>query len=245
MFIYIITNSATSKVYIGQHKGNSLKKYLQTKLSDASKHRGGQSRLYNSMRKHPKDVWAIEPLMEVETKEELDRLERLLIALYDTRNPEVGYNICRGGEGRTAPLSPEEKAKLKANNKAYWESRGLEGQTFNRLYVQAESPVRTPSGKKQWVCFCSCGNTTVVSTDKLTMGGVLSCGCLHVETQKKRWAKMDLVGHTFGQLTVESEAVLHYRSQRQWLCRCVCGKYTTVRTGSLKSGNTGSCGTHP
>ena len=112
MFIYVITNTVTGKVYIGQHKGNNLRKYLQTKLSDASKHRGGQSRLYNSMRKHPREVWSIEPLMEVETKAELDRLERLLIALYDTRNPEIGYNICKGGEGFTGPHSEEARIKI-------------------------------------------------------------------------------------------------------------------------------------
>jgi len=120
MFIYVITNTVTGKIYIGQHKGNSLKKYLQTKLSDASKHRGGQSRLYNSMRKHPKEVWSIEPLMEVETKEELDRLEKLLIALYDTRNPEIGYNICKGGEGFTGTHSLEAREKIGKASKAAW-----------------------------------------------------------------------------------------------------------------------------
>jgi len=111
MYIYVIRNSVTGKVYIGQHKGDNLKKYLQTKLSDASRFRGGQSRLYASMRKHPKEVWSIEPLMELETKEELDRLEALLIALYDTRNPEVGYNICKGGEGFTGKHTEEAKRK--------------------------------------------------------------------------------------------------------------------------------------
>jgi len=113
MYIYAITNSITGKIYIGQHKGNNLKKYLQDKFSHAKRNRGS-SPLFNSMRKHPKEVWSIEPLFEgIETKEELDRLERLLIALYDTRNPEIGYNICRGGEGFTGTMSEETKAKLK------------------------------------------------------------------------------------------------------------------------------------
>ena len=111
MFIYVIRNSVTGKVYIGQHKGNSLKKYLQDKLSHAQKFKG-RSILFNSMQKHPKEVWSIEPLMEVETKEELDRLEKLFITLYDTRNPEVGYNICKGGEGFTGPHSEEARIKI-------------------------------------------------------------------------------------------------------------------------------------
>jgi hypothetical protein len=120
MYIYVITNTATGKIYIGQHKGNNLKKYLQTKLSDAHGHRGGHSHLYASMRKHPKDAWSIEPLMEADTKEELDRLEILLIALYDTRNPEVGYNICKGGEGFTGEFTPEHRKKISDSNKKVW-----------------------------------------------------------------------------------------------------------------------------
>jgi group I intron endonuclease len=118
VFIYVITNSVTGKVYIGQHKGHNLKKYLQTKLSDAMKRRGGQSLLFNSMRKHPKEVWSIKPLIEgIETKEALDRWEKIYIALFDTRNHEVGYNICRGGGGALgwAP-SNETKAKISASN---------------------------------------------------------------------------------------------------------------------------------
>jgi hypothetical protein len=241
MFIYVITNSATGKVYIGQHKGNNLKKYLQTKLSDASKHRGGQSRLYNSMRKHPKEVWSIEPLMEAETKAELDRLEILLIALYDTRNPNVGYNICRGGEGYTGPLTDAMKAAWHKGNKRYWDSQELvPGQTFNRLTVVSKAGMR--KGKKLWNCLCSCGNKSVVTTHALKSGGIKSCGCLHVETQRERWSTSTLIGQTFGQLTVESESV-HYKTQKQWNCLCSCGNHTVVRTGHLKSGAISSCGT--
>jgi group I intron endonuclease len=122
MYIYVITNSATGKIYIGQHKGNNLKKYLQTKLSDAAKFRGGKSRLYNSMRKHPKEVWSIEPLIsDIQTKPELDRWERLLIALFDTRNPEVGYNICKGGEGFTGTHSEESKKRMSARAIEAWD----------------------------------------------------------------------------------------------------------------------------
>jgi hypothetical protein len=126
MFIYVIKNSATGKIYIGQHKGNNLKKYLQMKLSQAvyelkRKGKGGGSHLFASMRKHPKDVWSIEPLFEgIETKAELDRLERLAIALYDTRNPDVGYNICKGGEGFTGKHSPEAKTKMSIQAKKAW-----------------------------------------------------------------------------------------------------------------------------
>lgn len=125
MYVYVIRNSATGKVYIGQHKGNNLRKYLQTKLSQA-KHRNGTSHLFASMRKHPHEVWSIEPLAEgIETKADLDRLERLYIALFDTRNPEIGYNICRGGEGFTGPHSQQAKAKVTVALKERWAQPGF------------------------------------------------------------------------------------------------------------------------
>lgn len=248
MYVYVIRNSATGKVYIGQHKGDNLKKYLQTKLSDAAKYRGGSSHLFASMRKHPKEVWSIEPLMDgIETKEELNHLEKLLIALYDTQNPEVGYNICKGGEGYTGPFTDEMKAAWCAGNKRYWEERkqDLTGQPFNRLTVLSEAESKTSKRgwktRRVWNCVCTCGNLVTVSTDKLKNGGVQSCGCLHIERQKARWDS--LVGQTFGKLTVEAEAD-RYRSQRRWHCICECGVRTVVRTNSLRSGNTKSCGCH-
>src|SRR5208283_2691020 len=49
-------NHSTEKYYVGQHKGNNLKQYLQKKFYEADKRLGGQSRLYASMRKHGRDV---------------------------------------------------------------------------------------------------------------------------------------------------------------------------------------------
>src|SRR5208337_1334104 len=100
MFIYLIVNRATGKYYVGQHKGNSLKKYLQTKFSDAKHQKNGSSHLFNSMRKHPKEAWSIHALLsDVRTRPELDQHERDFIAFLRSRDPEHSYNICRGGEG--------------------------------------------------------------------------------------------------------------------------------------------------
>ena len=154
MFIYVITNSVTGKVYIGQHKGNSLKKYLQTKLSDASKHRGGQSRLYNSMRKHPREAWSIEPLIEVATKEELDRWERIYIALFDTRNPEVGYNICKGGEGFTGKHTKEWKENQSIRMKEVWSDLDYKAKTAGAIKQTVSTPKhraqRSETASKNW-----------------------------------------------------------------------------------------------
>ncbi len=121
MFIYVITNNITGKVYIGQHSGANLQNYLQKKFYYSRTQKKGSSYLFNAMRKHPDyHDWSISPLFEgIKTREELNRLEQLLIALYDTRNPEVGYNICRGGEGFTGNHSETARKKMSAASLAW------------------------------------------------------------------------------------------------------------------------------
>lgn len=141
MFIYVIVCNDTLKIYIGQHKGNRLQKYLQTKLSDAKHRRGGSSHLYNAMRMHPKDSWSIHPLISgIEDKKELDETEQLLIYALKTQHPDVGYNICQGGEGFTGPHTEASKRKTSAKIKAWHASlTEEERQEQNRKISEANS----------------------------------------------------------------------------------------------------------
>ena len=101
MFVYVIVCSETLKIYVGQHKHNDLGKYLSRKFWDANHHTPGtRSYLYNAMRKHPRDSWSIHHLVSgVESKPELDELERHYIRALKVQHPDVGYNICAGGGG--------------------------------------------------------------------------------------------------------------------------------------------------
>jgi hypothetical protein len=54
----------------------------------------------------------------------------------------------------------------------------LTGQTFGRLTVLGESPVRTKDNRKQCECQCSCGKLTTVRVAELRRGRSRSCGCL-------------------------------------------------------------------
>lgn len=53
--------------------------------------------------------------------------------------------------------------------------------------------------------------------------------------------KLDIIGMKFGNLTVISSAGCR-NSKTVWNCLCGCGKTISVIGGSLKSGNTKSCG---
>jgi len=135
MFVYVIVNSATLKIYIGQHRGKNLQKYLQTKISDAVHGRGGSSHLFASMRKYPKDAWSIHSLMHHSTRDDLDYWERHFIRVLKTQHPDVGYNIQQGGEG----ASPNNKYALGCKHSPEAIRRTLGGKNFSAEWRQHQS----------------------------------------------------------------------------------------------------------
>lgn len=52
------------------------------------------------------------------------------------------------------------------------------GKKCGRLTVVSRSS-ENEGTKAQWVCLCDCGNTKIVTGDKLRRGHTQSCGCLH------------------------------------------------------------------
>lgn len=120
----------------------------------------------------------------------------------------------------------------------------LTGQQFGRLTVVSFH--HSDKRRSFWLCRCSCGNDCIVSANDLRRGGKRSCGCLQKETQANnvRGARRhfeDLTGRRFGRLVVKScEGVK--KGVRWWKCLCDCGKEKTVKTISLVSGSTRSCG---
>lgn len=122
-YIYKITNKIDGKIYIGKSKTtvngrwnthlSALKKYIQSDKNS--------SKLYNAMVKYGVENFIIEQIDEC-SFDELDERERYWIAKLDSRNPNVGYNICKGGEcGPGGPMfsghkhSEETKAKMSAD----------------------------------------------------------------------------------------------------------------------------------
>lgn len=53
---------------------------------------------------------------------------------------------------------------------------------------------------------------------------------------------MNLAGTVYGRLTLVSLAYRDARYQQYWNCKCECGKEVVLRLGSLRCGNTTSCG---
>lgn len=96
-------------------------------------------------------------------------------------------------------------------------------------------------GHSYWHCICDCGTEKDIYTSNLRSGKTKSCGCQKNNLIKEK-IKKDIVGQTFGELTV-----LRATEERQcgaivWECQCSCGNICKVATGNLTSGHTASCG---
>jgi hypothetical protein len=144
MFVYVIVNSETLKIYIGQHKGNNLRKYLQDKFADAKYRQNKRSHLYAAIRKYDRSVWSIHPLIsDLSTREECDYWEKTLIEALNAQNPEVGYNICRGGEGFTGPHTKEWKQKQSERSKIWHANLTEEERQEQNRKIGAAQPPKT------------------------------------------------------------------------------------------------------
>jgi group I intron endonuclease len=104
--IYKITNLNNHKVYIGQAKdfytrlvGRSYTQYSHYNDYKKSLINGTDKRLYGALIKWGLNQFEVSIIDESNemTQEELDSLEIYYIELYDSTNPDKGYNMSKGG----------------------------------------------------------------------------------------------------------------------------------------------------
>jgi group I intron endonuclease len=102
MIIYKTTNTINGKIYIGQDTKNN------------SKYLGSGILLKKAIKKYGKEIFIKEILEKCIDKNMLDEREKYWIQHYDSRNPNIGYNIAYGGEGVIGlKHSPETKEKIR------------------------------------------------------------------------------------------------------------------------------------
>lgn len=120
-YIYKTTDKNTGKIYIGQHRSLIFEGYHYI---------GSGTIISNIKNKLEQDNIPFESRFDIEmidvadSKSELNQKEIYWIRELDSRNPNVGYNICKGGEsGPGGPMmlghkhSEETKQKMSQNRK--------------------------------------------------------------------------------------------------------------------------------
>jgi group I intron endonuclease len=115
MLIYKVTNKINGKAYIGQ----TIKSLKKRKSQHISKALNKEKTFYfhNTIRKHGPKNFSWEIIHDdIDTIEDLNKLEIYYIGYYDTYNN--GYNLTLGGGGQVGfVLSEETKRKIRKGNK--------------------------------------------------------------------------------------------------------------------------------
>lgn len=116
--VYKHTNKVNKKVYIGITK-NTLKKRWQGGY-------GNNPHFSNAIRQYGKENFVSEIIEEGLTKSQAEEKERYYISLYDSTNPDKGYNIEKGGNhhGKHADVT---KNKI---------SKALKGKKFTKEHIE-------------------------------------------------------------------------------------------------------------
>jgi hypothetical protein len=115
----------------------------------------------------------------------------------------------------------------------------LTNQKFGRL-TAIEKKENYHLGGAQWLCKCDCGNEKIIRATSLKSGAIKSCGCIKDEICQN--LQIDLIGKTFGILTVIEKAGKNKWGSNLWKCQCACGNIKVVIRRTLVNGATKSCG---
>ena len=112
--IYLVTCSATGKVYVGQTTQPLEKRWAHHRHMAKSGKSNGCSALHSAMRKYGEDQFSIVTLGAFASREELNAAEVKEIAARGSVSPG-GYNLKAGG--RASAHSEKTKAKMHAARK--------------------------------------------------------------------------------------------------------------------------------
>jgi hypothetical protein len=98
MLVYKITNNVNGHGYIGITQCSLAKRWREHLCAART---GNDKRLYRAMRKYGTDNFSIAALYEADSFQELQAVERGLIAAHGTyASNGKGYNLTAGGEGK-------------------------------------------------------------------------------------------------------------------------------------------------
>ena len=140
-FIYKITNTVNGKIYVGKTKTTiearfkSHKKTALKILNDGKK----SIPLYNAMNLYGIDNFIVTQLEQCAYDVLSDR-ERYWIETLNARNPSVGYNICKGGEGGMGgPMFKGHKHSSETKKKMSESRKGEQNSNFGNHWTQSEA----------------------------------------------------------------------------------------------------------
>ena len=117
-YVYKITNLVNGKTLRGGSGLTSESVGTATKLPPADKTQHDFAIFHRALRKYGFDNFKVEQLSKHETEEEALAEEVRMIALLNTRNRDIGYNMTDGGDGASGyKFTDEQRKRLSAAKK--------------------------------------------------------------------------------------------------------------------------------
>ena len=134
MTVYMHENITNGKVYIGKTSTDVQKRWGNNGIGYKK-----QQYFWRAIQKYGWDGFNHIIVATDRTKEEADRIEIGLIKLFDSTNPDKGYNITAGGEGTNGwHPSDETKKKIsesKIGENNYWYGKKLSDEHKNAISI--------------------------------------------------------------------------------------------------------------
>lgn len=145
-YIYKTTNLITNKIYIGQHTAKQF---------EPDKYIGSGLILLRAIEKYGKEQFNCELLCECFSKEELNQQEIYYIDLYNSTDPNIGYNISSGSDinniGTITITNDIEERHILPQYLSYWKAQGFHiGRNMN-TYINGMKGKHQSEHQKQTV----------------------------------------------------------------------------------------------
>ena len=115
MFIYMILNTVNEKVYIGQTRKDDARGRKRSHLSYLRKNIHQNNHLQSAWNKYGEGSFVFSVVVQANSLEQLDDLERIWISIYDATNHQFGYNKETGGNAYKE-VSAETREKIRRGN---------------------------------------------------------------------------------------------------------------------------------
>ena len=219
-YIYKITNDINGKIYVGQHKSNTLDETYW----------GSGILIKQAINKEGINNFSREILEWCNSLQHLNKREIYWISKLDARNPEIGYNICEGGKGVSGlcgELNPNfgRKASQETRIKLSLSHMGLQSGPNNGRYGKHCS-----EHQKQLLREANLGKPQSIET-RLKRSNSLKG---HITTDETRLKiKQALTGRTVSDTTKQHIREAMKKVRYNLVCR-ICGNTFESKVPSRK-----------